>query len=166
MEDHLEDNEAKSEANIIAVEKSYRIRFPQPLCKRVGWIVGDQPLAAWLLVGSPGRCRLLSAAEVSRDPDLQSLKAGIAEVLNAPSAGALEFQTEVSAGLTVRLAQVQLTRHETSGWRLTLPRPVAVIMQLRPAESSLAAFFLQDHIELWTMETLRSSVSTPLTEII
>ncbi len=162
----MEVTQANSEASILAVEASYRIRLPQPLCKRLSWIVGDQPLTAWLLLGSPGRCRLVSAAEVDSDPALQSLKARIAEELDARSTSALEFQGEVSAALIVRLLQVQLTRHETSGWRLTLPRPIAAIMQLHPSESSLAAFFLQDHIELWTMETLRSSVSTPLTEII
>jgi|SRR5271165_1749245 len=162
----MEVSQISPEANILAVEASYRIRLPQLLCKRLSWIVGDQPLTAWLLVGGPGRCRLVSAAEVDSDPALQSLEARIAEELDAPSTNALEFQGEVSVALIVRLVQVQLTRHKTSGWRLTLPRPIAAIMQLRPSESSIAAFFLQGHIELWTMETLRSSVSTPLTEII
>jgi len=109
---------------------------------------------------------LVSAAEVDSDPALQSLKARIAEELDARGNSALEFEGEVSVALIVRLVEVQLTHHEKSGWRLTLPRPIAAIMQLRPSESSLAAFFLQGHIEFWTMETLRSSVSTPLTEII
>lgn len=162
----MEATQASSDTNILTVEASYRIRLPQPLCKRLSWIVGDQPLKAWLLVGSPGRCRLVSAAEVDSDPALQSLKARIADELDAGSANALEFQDEASVALTVRLVEVQLTHHKKSGWRMTLPRPIAAIMQLRPSESSLAAFFLQGHIELWTMETLRSSVSTPLTEII
>lgn len=109
---------------------------------------------------------MLSAAEVERDTALQSLKVRIAEELDAGSTNALEFQGEVSVALIVRLVEVQLTHHEKSGWRMTVPRPIAAIMQLRPSESSLAAFFLQGHIELWTMETLRSSVNTPLTEII
>jgi hypothetical protein len=162
----MEVTQTSSEVNILTVEASYRIRLPQPLCKRLGWIVGDQPIGAWLLLGSPGRCRLVSAAEVDSDPALESLKARIAEELDARNANALEFQPEVSVALIVRLVEVQLMRHEASGWRLTLPRPIAAIMRLRPSDSSLAAFFLQGHIEFWTMETLRSSVSTPLTEII
>jgi hypothetical protein len=47
-----------------------------------------------------------------------------------------------------------------------LPRSIATIMQIRPGESDIAAVFLQGHIELWTIETLRSSVTTPLTQII
>src|SRR5271167_4933129 len=129
----MEVSQTSSEANILTVEASYRIRIPQPLCKRLSWIVGDQPLTAWLLVGSPGRCRLVSAAEVDSDPGLQSPKARIAEELDARSTSALEFQGEVSVALIVRLVEVQLTHHEKSGWRLTLPRPIAAIMQLRPS---------------------------------
>jgi hypothetical protein len=49
---------------------------------------------------------------------------------------------------------------------LTLPKAIAAIMQIRPGESELAVWFLHGHIELWTIETLRSAVTTPLTEII
>jgi hypothetical protein len=162
----MEEKATSNEASIIAVEASYRIRLPQPLCKLTGWIAGKQPLRAWLLMASSGRCRLFSDTEVSSDPHLQLVRAAIAEVLEAPGASSIEFQSEVSVALTVRLAEVQLTRHETSGWRLTLPRPIAAIMHLRPAESSLAAFFLQGHIELWTIDVLESFATMPLSEII
>ncbi|SRR6266568_5500550 len=158
--------EAKAEPNIVAVEASYRIRLPQPLCRRVGWMIGEKPLAACLLVAGPGRCRLLSAAEVDSDPDLQSLKARIAEELDERGSSMLEFQDEVSVALSLRLIQVQMTHHATAGWRLTLPRPIAAVMDLHPTKSNLAAFLVQDHIELWTIDMLRSSVTTPLTEIL
>jgi hypothetical protein len=44
-------------------------------------------------------------------------------------------------------------------------RPIAAIMQLRPGESSVAALLVQDHIELVTIEILRSSANTPLSDI-
>jgi hypothetical protein len=39
-------------------------------------------------------------------------------------------------------------------------------MQIRPGESDLALWFLHGRIEIWTVETLRSAVGTPLAEII
>jgi len=147
------------------VDKHYRIVLPQTLLQQVGWITGKQPHDGWLLIGSPGRCRLLSATEVDSDANFQSLRARIAAELNAPSTNALEFHDEVSVALALRLVSVQITP-PGPGWRLTLPKPIATIMQIRPGESDVAALVLQDHIELWTIETLRSSVATPLTQII
>ena len=62
----------------------------------------------------------------------------------------LEFLNAASVVLRLRLLQIQLNRHETAGWRLTLPRPIAAIMQLRPSKSSLIGLIVQDHFELWT----------------
>lgn len=153
------------ETLILSVDESYRITLPQSFCKRISWIAGDQPHNGWLLLGSPGRCRLLSAAEVDVDPNFQSLRARIATELNAPSPNSLEFQDEASAALALRLISVEITPRKP-GWRLTLPRPIAAIMHIRPRESDIAALFLQGHIEIWTIETLRSSVTTPLIQII
>jgi hypothetical protein len=150
---------------IVSVDESYRITLPKPFCKLVGWISGNEPHKAWLLLDSPGRCRLLSAPELESEHSFQSLQDRIAAELNAPSTDPLEFQDERSATLALRLQPVDIMPRGP-GWRLALPRPIAAIMQLRPGESDVAALLLQDHIELWTMETLRSSVSTPLTEII
>ncbi len=127
--------------------------------------MGDQPLYGWLLLDSPGRCRLLSAAEVENDPNFQSLRARIGAELNAPSSNLLEFQDEVSVALSLRVVPVEIAPPKP-GWRLTLPRPIAAIMHIHPGVSEVAAFLLQGHIELWTIETLRSSVTTPLIRII
>jgi hypothetical protein len=162
----MEDQKDTGEASILAVEASYRIRLPQPLCRRVGWIVGEQALAGWLLLADSGRCRLLSSTEAASDPDLRSLRARIAGELNARSIGILEFQNEVSVALTLRLAEIQLTPHETSGWRFTLPRTVAAIMQVRPKQSEVAAIFVQNHIELWTIEKLKTAVDSPMMDLV
>jgi len=156
---------AAFESHILRVDKSYRIILPQSCVQRVGWITGDQPHDGWLVMGSPGRCRLYSAAEGDTDSNLQSLRARIAAELNAPLTNALEFSDEVSLALALRLVAVQITPPEP-GWRLTLPRLIAAIMHIRPGESDIAALFLQGHIEFWTIETLQSAVTTPLTQII
>ncbi|MFY9741090.1 MAG: hypothetical protein WAK21_03755 [Candidatus Sulfotelmatobacter sp.] len=59
-----------------------------------------------------------------------------------------------------------MTKHTTSGWRFTLPRVVAAIMQLRPEASELAVLLVQGRVELWTLETLRAAVSQPLPDIL
>jgi len=153
------------EALILSVDESYRITLPQSFCRRISWITGDQPHNGWLLIGSPGRCRLLSSAEVDIDPNFQSLRARITTELTASNHNSLEFQDEASAALALRLVPVEVTPRKP-GWRLTLPRVIAAIMHIRPRESEIAALFLQEHIEFWTIETLRSSVATPLTQML
>jgi hypothetical protein len=157
--------ERQLDCGIIRVEESYRIRLPQSLLRKAGWITGERPLTGWLLVGSPGRCRLLSAAEVENDPSLVSLRARIAAELNAPGTNALEFHDAVLVALTLRLLPVQITPPDP-GWRLTIPRPIAAGMQVRPGESDIAAIFFQGHIEFWTIETLRAAETLPLTQIL
>jgi hypothetical protein len=147
------------------VDESYRIILPQPLLSQVHWITGSQPINAWLLIGNAGRCRVLSAAELETDPDLQSLQSRIVDELTPSGSGLLEFRDAISATLPLRLIPIKIKRHGPR-WRLALPRHVAAMMQLRPQESDIAALFLDEHIELWTIETLKAAVNTPLTQII
>lgn len=153
------------EFNIVRVEDSYRIRLPQAALRVADWIVGENPISAWLLVPGPGKCRLLSAADVSIDPDLQRLKTRITAEAGARAVAPMEFRDEPSLALAARLVEIQLTPPEP-GWRLTLPRPLAAVMSVRPKESELAAVLLQKYIEFWTIETLRSAVAIPLPEIL
>ena len=153
------------EFSVHSVGRDLRLTLSQSALQRVDWIAGRQPVDAWLLLGSPGRCRLLSAAEVGSDPTLQGLRARIASELNSPSPGALEFRDEASVALALRLVAIRITP-PPPGWRLRLPGPIATIMQIRPGGSEIASLFFQGHIELWTIETLRSSAEPPLTEIL
>ena len=150
--------------HIVKVEKSYRIVLPVPLLQQVDWIAGPDTLSGWLLVGNPGRCRLLSPAEFENDPATQALRARINAELNTVGS-MLEFHDETSIALALRLVQVRIAPPEPAR-RLTLPKTIAAIMQIRPGESEVALWFLHGHIEIWTIETLRSAVTTPLTEII
>jgi hypothetical protein len=161
----VERHQSDSEFSILKVEESYRIRLPQPLLRHLGWVTGDKPVSGWLLLANPGRCRLLSASEVEEDPGLKSLLARIAVESSVALTSALEFHDEVSVALATRLMPVQITPPDP-GWRLTLPRPIAAIMRVRPKESELAARFIQSHIELWTIEMLRSAVAHPFLEVL
>lgn len=77
----------------------------------------------------------------------------------------LEFHDEASLALALRLVHVRITPPDP-GRRLTVPKAIAAIMQIRPGESELALWFVHGHIELWTLEMLRSAVTTPLTDFI
>jgi hypothetical protein len=150
---------------IVKVDKSYRIVLPVALLQRVSWIAGDEPLLGWLLLGNPGRCRLLSPFEVENDTAVRSLRARVDAELRTVGSTTLEFHDEASLALGLRLVQVRIAPPEPAR-RLTLPKAIASIMQVRPGESELALWFFNGHIEIWTSETLRSAVTTPLTEII
>lgn len=149
---------------IVRVDDSYRITLPKPFCNRVGWIGGDKPHNAWLLVADPGRCRLLSEVEVEGDPSFQSLLDRIPAELKAINTNPLEFQDAASVALAFRLLPVEIMPRG-SGWRLALPDPLAAVMEVRLKETDVAAMLLGDHIEIWTIETLRSSLAVPLTRL-
>jgi hypothetical protein len=153
------------ESSIVRVDKYYRVVIPQAIGQRAGWVAGDQPLNAWILLGDCGRCRLMSAPQVEADTSLQSLRARIALEVDERTPNPVEFQDKVSLALALRLLPVQVTPPPPA-WRLALPRPIAAIMGIRPGESDVALLFFHGHIELWTIETLRSAVATPLTDFI
>ncbi len=153
------------ECSVQKVDKDYRIFLPQAVLRRAKWISGDSPLEARLVVGSAGRCRLLSLAEFEGDAGCRALRDAIEAEADRPTSGAAEFDDEDSAVLGLRLLSVEITP-PGPGWRLALPRALAAIMGVQPKESSVAVLFLQDRIEIWTLETLRAGVATPLTELI
>lgn len=151
--------------HILRVDKYYRIILPQALLQQVEWIRGNQKHDAWLLMAGPGRCRLLSTSEVENDSQLQSLQARIAAELGTDANNTLDFRDEASIALALRLSPIQIAPPDP-GWRLLLPKPIAAIMQIRAGESDIAVLFVHNHIELWTVEILRSSVTPPLNEIL
>ena len=150
---------------VVKVDTSYRIVLPAALSKLVPWIVGDELLFGWLLMGSPGRYKLLSPAEIESDAATQSLRNRIGAELSAGGGSMLEFHDEASLALALRLVQVRIAPPDP-GRRLTLPKVVAAMMQIRPGETDLAVWFLHGHIELWTIETLRSAATPQLSDFI
>jgi hypothetical protein len=117
------------------------------------------------VVGGHGKCRLLSLAEFESDPGCLSLRAAV-EADNERLAGsAIDFRDDAEATLALRLFQIEITP-PGPGWRLALPRSLAAIMQIRPKEDSVALLFSRHSVEIWTLETLRASVTVPLAEIL
>lgn len=147
------------------VGRDYRIVLPQSLLRRAGWISGGEPLKAWLLVGGPGRCRLMSSAEFEKDPGCLSLQAAVEAEADHPAESGIEFRDETLVALGMRLFPIEIAP-PGPGWRLTLPRTLAAIMQISPQVSSVALLFADEQMEIWTLETLRASVAPPLAEII
>ena len=112
--------------------------------------------------------RKMPAAVISRiesDPGCLSLRAAIDAEPDRPAESLIEFRDEASVVLGLRLQPVEITP-PGPGWRLAFPKTLAAIMQIRPKESSVALFYLQEHIEIWTLELLRASATTPLAAIL
>jgi hypothetical protein len=107
---------------------------------------------------------LLSQAEVDTDAHVRDLRDRIAEA-SLPNESLIEFQEGSLAALPMRILRTEI-RRRGRGRRLTLPLEVAVMMQIQPAESKIAALFLSNHIEFWTVEAYSAACSKPLIQII
>jgi hypothetical protein len=78
---------------------------------------------------------------------------------------ATDFRDEASAILGLRLFSIEINA-PGPGWRLTIPKPLAAIMQVRPKESTVAMLLSGGHIEIWTLDLIRASVRVPLSELV
>jgi hypothetical protein len=150
---------------ISKVDEDQRILLPTSLVRHAAWIAGSESLNAWLLVGGPGRCRLLSPAEVDDDPRCQFIRTHVEAEAAQQTAAASDFRDEASVAMELRLLPIEISPRGP-GWRLTIPKVLAAIMQIQPRASSVAVLLPQTHIEIWTMDTLRQAVSVPLSELI
>jgi hypothetical protein len=148
----------------VSVDRSGRIVIPQSWCAYAGWIHGTDPLNAWLLMGELGRYRLLSDADVEAHSTLRGLRAKISESNETTKSDLIEFEDEAFATLPLRLASVQLSPPRP-GWRLTLPRAITTVMDVRPGEDEVALLISKGHIEIWAIEKLKSALRTPLADI-
>jgi len=149
----------------LKVDKDYRVFLPQAVLKRANWISGSEPVNGWLVVGGPGRLRLLSSVEAKSDAGWQSLSDAIDAEARRPIGSAIEFHDEASALVGLRLFAIEISP-PGPGWRLTLPRAIAAIMGIRPKENVFAVLLAQDRIEIWTLEAARASLATPLADLI
>jgi hypothetical protein len=149
------------DCSVVKIDQSYRLVLPQALSKSIGWLRGDDAVRGWLLLGGPGRCRLLSEAEAESDASCRFLR-------SIPDAGKsqnlAEFDDAATEALGLRLHGVEISP-PGPGWRLTLPRTLAAIMQIQPKES-IALLTLHERVEIWTIGELRAAVTTPLSDVI
>jgi hypothetical protein len=117
-------------------------------------------------MGELGRYRLLSVGDVEANPNLKALRAKLSEQSNETTKNdPLEFEDETSATLPLRLASVQLSPPRP-GWRLTLPRAITTVMGVLPGEDEVALLISNGHIEIWTIEKLKSALRIPLADIV
>jgi hypothetical protein len=149
----------------LKVEKDYRVFLPQAVLKRASWISGTGTVSGWLVVGGSGRFRLLSSAEAEGDAGCQSLRDEIDAEAGRPIGSAIEFSDEASALVGLRLLPVEIAP-PGPGWRLTLPRAIAMIMGIRPKEHIFAVLPTKGHIEFWTQGAVHASLTTSLTDLV
>lgn len=152
-----------AEPDIVRVDRSYRLVLPVSLLKQVAWITGDE-LDAWLVMGSSKRCRLLSVTEFEADPTIRAVRERIEESSAAP-VSPLEFPDLEVDALTYRLIQVRIAP-PGPGRRLSIPKTMAVIMNIIPGETDIALRLLHGYIELWTVDALRSAADAPFSRLI
>jgi len=151
--------------HVLRVDESYRIILPPPITARVPWMTGVQALDGWLLIGSADRCRILSSGELSSDPELQKLQLAMTDEINASNDSVLEFREASLVAVPLRLVPLDIKPYG-SRWRLVIPQIVAVAMKIRPKESDIAALFIDDHIELWTIDVLRFAFNFSLSQLL
>jgi hypothetical protein len=151
------------EPALMSVDRAGRIVIPRAFCEIVGWIAGSSPVKAWLLMGSPGRYRLLSAQEAEGEPDLALIRERIAGRLHSTNGTPLDVEDDASATLSLRFFAVQLSP-QGPGWRLTLPNVIVKIMEIR-LTGEVAVLMSNGHIEIWAVGTLKSALSAPLNQI-
>lgn len=128
-------------------------------------MTGVQTLEGWLLIGSADRCRILSTDEFSSDFELQKLQASITEEINTSSDSVFDFRAASLVALPLRLVPIELKPYGPR-WRFVIPQIVAVAMKIHATESDVAALFLDEHIELWTIEMLRTAFDRPLSQLL
>ena len=110
-----------------------------------------------LLVVCPGRYRLLTEFP----EELQSIRVAMEEIA-VPGKALDETETNTRASIRVRLITCTVTRPRPS-WRLIVPK---VAIQLAPGERShVFLIIVRGYVELWFPDTLRSAMSTPVSEL-
>jgi len=146
-----------------SVDPSGRVLLPSDLCDASGWISGEGPLQGWLLMHTYRRLRLLSAHDVEASSEVLRLKeiGGVQEQKGGP----LDFEEPGSVVLAGRILERQLAR-STSGWRLTLPRNVVELWEIRPGNNSAAVLISGGYVEIWSIDALRDAYSVPLRDLI
>lgn len=146
------------------VEKDYRIHIPKALLSNVGW-GPDDGAGACVLLGSSGRCRLLAGGKLQNDPDCQKLQQEIDAASEEPLTSLLDFRDESRTVLPLRLLPVDVAPHGAN-YRMTLPKLLTSIFQVRPGEESVAVLVNQGHIEIWSFEALRTAITPPLQQLL
>src|SRR6185437_2056838 len=96
------------EIHIVKFQKDYRLAIPRPLVPKVAWLKGDQAVKAYLLLNTPGRCRVVSADEAGKHEEIRALQQRIAGEVDRRAETILDFLEDISAILPYRLLLVDV----------------------------------------------------------
>ena len=151
----------------MSVDASGRVLIPKDLCEKLYWITGTEEITVWLLIGTFGRCRVLSQPDIGADADFTELvkKTSTRNVPLAP----LEFDSEADAMLGYRVFESRITHSLSAGrsaWRLKLPSAIVSLWGLRPPTNEVAIRLWAGYLELWEINALKSSCRFPLVDFL
>ena len=144
--------------------RSDRIYIPKHLGERIA-LKGPGSVNCWLLVVSPGHYRLTPSEEKREsDSDLSDILGSI-EAAKKPGDLLTRTTSSPEAAVVARLIATTATPKK-GGWRLVIPK---VARRLAPDGDTAKFVFLTvlaGYLEVWFPETLKQSVSVPMSDII
>jgi bifunctional DNA-binding transcriptional regulator/antitoxin component of YhaV-PrlF toxin-antitoxin module len=148
----------------VKLDRDGRITIPAAVVRSAGWLRGDVPLQAWLIIGNSGRCRVLPPAQLENDELAIRLRTA-ADATTALAEAATRFEDEAVESLAFRLVPLELFP-PGPGWRFLLPKWLALIMGVESKERSVALLHLHGYIEIWNLELLRASLDKPISDLV
>jgi len=151
------------EFTLLKVDRDYRVIIPVAALRSAGWVVVEDAIQGWLLLGESGRLKLITPERAQVDSEFQSLRRYVEEQAGRPIESAIYFRDPSLAILGLRLIPIEITA-SGPGRRLKLPRVVAAAFDIAPGVSSVALIADQE-IEIWNLETFRSSIAAPFPEL-
>jgi hypothetical protein len=138
-----------------------RIAIPARFSKRILWLREDEKaLTVWLLMLHPGRFRLLSDPEVQADVEIASIRSLIVDGPAKPEIPPTVFEPPERAARTGRLIQTNLSLTSSSGWRLSIPKLLAL------KEETFVLLFSLGRLEIWLLEVYSAALVPPLSTIL
>lgn len=158
----------RSSAEVFQVrvdESSNRVVIPPALLERTEWITGSSPIEVWLLIESPGRCRLICAQDLEKSPALTSLRATITATEEELPNDPLDFEDSEFAVLPNRLLQTQLTPPPPA-WRLSVPRILTELMHIAGENKTVVFLLSKGYLEIWSVSALTGAFGRPLKDIL
>jgi hypothetical protein len=139
-----------------------RISIPESYRKKIAWMNGGEPLRAWLLTLMPGRFRLLSDLEVTKDPRLAEIRTLIIDGPIETTVQATEFLLAGRAAIIGRLVPISITAPTTS-CRLVIPNEV--LPESRERWTFVLMFSL-GYLEIWILDVYNAALSVSLDSVI
>jgi hypothetical protein len=139
-----------------------RITLPKDLCTQIGWLRGEEPIDAWLLLLSDGRFGLLSKEEAEADSALDRLRAialsGEATEKAEPSSAVPPEE----AALVAKLTPITL-KPRGQVWRFSIPSIMEIFAPPNSNLLDLLAIWSNDgYWELWYVEAFKRAALGPL----